>query len=167
MLRWDGPEPERPARNGVERDPVPPPQSHPKSSEAHRRTRYFDEETGRIVREDHHAIRTRYRSRPAKPLIGPASGPDLVTAVALSGAAHGSVAWGILAVLAFSPSPWLALPLVLAIPIAMGRRFFWAHVVLVFGLGSFAMAEGAWFVWLGIVLVAGFFGPARWVGGDE
>ena len=175
MIRWDGPDREdspvemewRVSDDGrLEQVPKRSP-PEPASVEAHRRTRFFDSESGALVREIHEAVRTTFRRRKAPRLpSGRLKDPPVIVAALLGGVIHGAVWWGLMSVIAFGPSPWWALVPAAAVPILLGFKFLMVHAGVVWIIGSFFLAFDGY---LGLTIafgIAGFFAPGRWIRGE-
>ena len=175
MIRWDGPEREEPEPEWIEtsdghlvRRPGfehPPPE--PEGMEAHRRTRFYDGETGSILREDHDAVRVRFRRLPAiRGSLGAVREPPVWVSILIGGAIHGATWWLIMCVAAFGPSPlWMLVPVAL-VPVLFGWRFFLIHIVLVWTIGSLFLAFDGYYGMVVSWILAGLFAPGRWLGGD-
>jgi hypothetical protein len=139
----------------------------PESTEAHRRTRFFDRETGAIIQEIHEAVRTHFREIPdRKRLNARGADPPVVWAVIIGAALH-LASWVVMmSVLVLSDWQVLALPIAAMIVWTGGVRFGLAQGFLVWGLGSLIVAFDGW-LGLGLVmLIAGFVAPGKWVRGQ-
>lgn len=175
MLRWDGPEIEDEGPEWVEGpnghlvkrpgNEHPPPE--PRSTEAHRRTRLFDSETGVLIQEIHEAVRTRFRQGPARKLVTTGGAdPPVVWAVLMGASFHGAWWWMIISVGAFGPHTVLVLLPILLLPVLMGWKFVYIHTLLVWVIGSLFLAFDGYTGLAMMWVIAGFFAPGKWIRGQ-
>jgi hypothetical protein len=175
MLRWDRPVPEEPEREWVKnqqgdwvrRRAPPPAPPQPKDWEAHRRVRHFDERSGRLIRECHDAVRVRFQNRgsPYLPRARAAEPPVPLT-ILLASCLHGAVWFGLMAMLAFGPSPWWALVPALAVSLILGVKFALVHALVLWVIGSMFIAFDGYWAFLMLLPVAALFAPGKWIGGE-
>ena len=160
MWRWD--RPELPAETGHEHRERP--KCDLRDWEAHRRTRYFDADSGQIVREDHEAIRARFRPDPSRLLrSGAAREPHPFISILLGACTHGAVWWMGMSMLAFGPSPWWVTVPAIGVPLVLGWKFALVHVLVVWVLGSLFIAFDGWAGWILMLPLAGLIAPGKWI----
>ena len=172
MPGWHSPAPDDPEEEWVQdavgnwvrrpvRHPTPP---KPRDWEAHRRIRHFHPGSGRLLREDHEAVRVRFRASGGAALPrGRVREPGVVSALLLATCTHGALWFGTMSVLAFGPSPWWAVVPALAIPFVLGWRGTLVHAGVVWLLGSLFIAFDGYFAFVMLLPVAALFAPGRWV----
>lgn len=174
MIRWDDddiPEDaewiEGPNGHLVRRAVPDRAKPQPESTEAHRRTRFFDRETGAVLQEIHEAVRTHFREIPdRRQLDARGVDPPILWAVIVGSALH-LASWVVMmSVLTLSDLQVLALPIAAAIVWIGGVRFGLANGFIVFGIGSLLVAFDGFLGLFLMIILAGFVAPGTWVRGQ-
>ena len=164
MNQWD---PHVPAEHHDKEDaPRGPPR--PKTWEAHRRHRQFDER-GVLESETHEAVRVRFREDRKSGRLLPGRelrDPSVPVGILISAALHGAVWWLGMSTIAFAPSPWWVLAWIPLVGLTLGWKFVLFQTFFVLPVaGVFIAFDG--FSALAIILpIAGLFAPGRWIQGE-